>query len=180
MAHLPLWSIGQLKEDLCDQIIAEMSGIGEAKDASMGFDGSEKDHATRNTTVRFGDQTYWANDVFESFALHANKECKWDYDINHRENIQFAEYGPEQHYSWHTDTFTLSGNATDRKITTVCLLNDDFEGGQFQVRLYGEFTAPLKKGTIIAFPAILEHRVIPVTSGIRYSATMWFGGPRFR
>jgi PKHD-type hydroxylase len=94
--------------------------------------------------------------------------------------VQFAEYGPEQHYAWHTDTFALAGKPTDRKITIVCLLNDEFEGGQFQVRLYNDYTAPLEKGTIIAFPSILEHRVIPVTSGIRYSATMWFSGPRFR
>jgi predicted 2-oxoglutarate/Fe(II)-dependent dioxygenase YbiX len=38
----------------------------------------------------------------------------------------------------------------------------------------------MSHGTIIAFPPILEHRVIPVTSGVRYSATMWFNGPRFR
>jgi len=49
-----------------------------------------------------------------------------------------------------------------------------------KVRLYNNYTAPLEKGTIIAFPSILEHRVIPVTSSIRYSATMWFNGPRFR
>ena len=179
MAHLPLWYLGKLDGDTCNQIIAEMSGI-EVKDATMGVDGAEKNHATRNTNVRFGGSDYWLNDRFESFAMQANKECKWDYHVTSRENIQFAEYGPEQHYAWHTDTFALSGAPTDRKITIVCLLNDEFEGGEFQVRLYSDYTAPLEKGTIIAFPSILEHRVIPVTSGIRYSATMWFSGPRFR
>jgi PKHD-type hydroxylase len=179
MSHLPLWYLGKLDGDKCNQIIAEMSGI-EVKDASMGIDGAEKNHETRNTKVRFGGPNYWLNDLFESFAMYANTECKWDYDISNRENIQFAEYGPEQHYAWHTDTFALSGKPTDRKITIVCLLNDDFEGGKFQVRLYNDYDAPLEKGTIIAFPSILEHRVIPVTSGIRYSATMWFSGPRFR
>jgi PKHD-type hydroxylase len=94
--------------------------------------------------------------------------------------VQFAEYGPEQHYAWHTDTFTLSGKPIERKVSVVCLLNDDFEGGEFEVRLYNNYQAPLKKGTMIAFPSILEHRVVPVTSGIRYSATVWFNGPRFR
>jgi PKHD-type hydroxylase len=62
----------------------------------------------------------------------------------------------------------------------VCLLNDGFEGGEFEVRLYNDYKAPLVKGTMIAFPSILEHRVLPVLSGLRYSATMWFSGPRFR
>lgn len=179
MAHLPIWYTSQLDSATCDQIIAELSGI-EVRDASMGVAGDTYDKTTRNTNVRFGGDNYWLGDRFEQFALEANKVCKWDYHITGRENVQFAEYGPEQHYAWHTDTFTLVGTPTDRKITVVCLLNDEFEAGEFQVRLYSDYTAPLKKGTMIAFPSILEHRVIPVTSGIRYSATMWFNGPRFR
>jgi PKHD-type hydroxylase len=179
MAHLPLWYLGKLDSDTCNRIVAEMSGI-EVRFAAMGIDGEGKDAKTRDTNVRFASSDYWLNSVFESFAREANQVCKWDYDFTGHENIQFAEYGPEQHYTWHTDTFALAGAPTDRKITVVCLLNDEFEGGQFQVRLYNDYTAPLEKGTIIAFPSILEHRVIPVTSGIRYSATMWFNGPRFR
>lgn len=179
MSHLPLWYIGKLDSDTCNQIIAELSGI-EVRDATMGVDGSDKDVSTRNTNVRFAATDYWLGKNFENFATEANKNCGWEYHITGRENIQFAEYGPEQHYAWHTDTFTLAGKPTERKLSVVCLLNDDFEGGQFQVRLYNDYDAPLEKGTIIAFPSILEHRVIPVTSGIRYSATMWFNGPRFR
>jgi len=179
MAHLPLWYTSEMDSDTCNQIIAELSGI-EVRDATMGVDGTEKDTRTRNTNVRFGGDNYWLGDKFEQFAHEANKVCKWEYHITGRENVQFAEYGPEQHYAWHTDTFALAGVPTDRKITVVCLLNDEFEGGEFQVRLYSDYTAPLKKGTMIAFPSILEHRVIPVTSGVRYSATMWFNGPRFR
>ena len=71
---------------------------------------------------------------------------------------------------------------TDRKITVICLMNDpsEFEGGELQIRLYGDFTPELKKGSLIAFPSVLEHRVTPVTKGVRYSATMWLSGPRFR
>lgn len=179
MSHLPLWYLGKLDGDICNQIIAELSGI-EPREATMGVAGQDKNITTRNTKVRFGGSDYWLNDQFESFAMHANQECKWDYAVTGRENIQFAEYGPEQHYAWHTDTFTLAGTPIERKISVVCLLNDEFEGGEFEVRLYNDYKAPLEKGSMIAFPSILEHRVIPVTSGIRYSATMWFNGPRFR
>ena len=179
MAHLPLWYTAEMDSDTCNQIIAELSGI-EVREATMGVSGTDKNLSSRNTNIRFGGADYWLGDKFEQFALEANKACRWEYHITGRENVQLAEYGPEQHYAWHTDTFTLAGNPTERKITVVCLLNDEFEGGEFQVRLYSDYTAPLKKGTMIAFPSILEHRVIPVTSGVRYSATMWFNGPRFR
>jgi PKHD-type hydroxylase len=118
--------------------------------------------------------------VFAQQVAKANKECGWEYHLTGSERVQFAEYGQDNHYTWHTDTFTLSGKPEDRKITVVCLLNDEFQGGDFEVRLYNDYNAGLKKGTIIAFPSILEHRVLPVVSGTRYSATMWFNGPRFR
>jgi len=64
----------------------------------------------------------------------------------------------------------------------VCMMSDpvDFEGGALQLRMYQEFTPPMTKGTIIAFPSFLEHQVTPVTKGVRYTATMWLSGPRFK
>jgi PKHD-type hydroxylase len=179
MAHLPIWYLGKLDNDTCNQAIAELSGI-DMRDAAIGIDGAELNKKTRDTNVRFAERDFWLAKDLSNLAMQANTECRWNYDITSSENVQFAEYGPEQHYAWHTDTFTLSGNPVERKITVVCLLNDEFEGGKFQLRLYNDYDAPLEKGTMIAFPSILEHRVVPVTSGIRYSATMWFSGPRFR
>jgi PKHD-type hydroxylase len=61
-------------------------------------------------------------------------------------------------------------------------LNDpkEFLGGEFKVRLYQEYIAPLQKGSVVAFPSILGHCVTPVISGVRYSATMWLNGEKFR
>lgn len=179
MSHLPIWYLGQLGHEMCDRVVEELSVIKD-KDATMGVDGAELDVATRKTKVRFAEAGYWLEGIFERFAAEANKHCKWEYHITGAERVQFAEYGPEHHYGWHTDTFTLSGQPTDRKVSVICLLNDGFEGGDFEVRLYSDYRAPLVKGSMIAFPSILEHRVIPVLSGTRYSATMWFNGPRFR
>lgn len=181
MTHLPLWYLGQIPHDICDQIINELSALPQ-RDATMGVDGETQDNQQRSTSVVFASQDYWFSDTMERFAFEANKACCWDYLINSREAIQFAKYGANQHYDWHIDTFPLSGKLTDRKVSVVCLLNDptEFEGGQFQARLYQEYTVPLVKGSMIAFPSIVEHRVIPVTAGFRYSATMWVHGPRFR
>lgn len=179
MSHLPIWFMGQLDLELCDKVVAELA-VAEAKDATLGVDGAATDLLTRKTKVRFADDGYWLENVFAQQVAKANKECGWEYHLTGSERVQFAEYGQDNHYAWHTDTFTLSGKPVDRKITVVCLLNDEFEGGEFEVRLYNDYKAGLQKGTIIAFPSILEHRVLPVVSGTRYSATMWFNGPRFR
>lgn len=179
MSHLPIWYLGQLDTEMCDRVVQELSPS-KTKPAAMGVDGEETNLATRKTKVHFAQPGYWLEGIFERFAMEANRECKWQYHVTCAERVQFAQYEIDHHYAWHTDIFTLSGKPDDRKITVVCLLNDEFEGGNFEVRLYGDYVAPLKKGTIIAFPSILEHRVTPVTSGVRYSATMWLSGPRFR
>lgn len=181
MKHLPLWYLSEIPTDKCDKLVEELSCL-PARDATMGITGDRLAHAHRDTEVRFAPFDYPFSSEMQSFAEFSNRECSWGYDIQGREAIQFAKYGPNQHYEWHVDNFPLSGTDTDRKVTVVCLLNDpsEFEGGDFQVRLYTDYTAPLKKGSIIAFPSILEHRVTPVLSGVRYSATMWLNGPRFR
>jgi hypothetical protein len=179
MKHLPLWYLGKIESNLCDTIVHELLPT-ESKGATMGVKGEETNTNTRNTIVRFADAGYWLGNVFSKFVSEANNECQWQYDIDGSECVQFAEYNEGHHYTWHTDTFTLSGKPVDRKITVVTLLNDDFFGGQFDIRLYGEYEVPLQKGSMVAFPSILEHRVRPIVSGKRYSATMWFNGPRFR
>ena len=173
--------MGVVPEDICDKAVEDFSSL-PSKDASMGSEGEVQNHAHRNTAVRFAGSAHWFEAYMRPFVFAGNKECKWDLHITDNENIQFAEYGPEQHYNWHVDTFPLSGMPYDRKVTVVCLLNDpsEFTGGEFQIRLYSEYTAPLVKGSVIAFPSFLEHRVVPVTSGVRKSATMWLRGPRFR
>jgi PKHD-type hydroxylase len=181
MAHLPIWYINTIPHNTCDKLVAELSSL-PSKDATMGIDGDQLQHSTRNTNVRFAEQGHWFESALKQTAYEGNEACKWEYLVTGSEAIQFAEYGVNQHYHWHTDTFTLSGNPTERKLTVVCLLNDpsEFEGGEFQVRLYNDYTAPLTKGSVIAFPSILEHRVTPVLSGVRHSATIWLNGPRFR
>ena len=181
MEHLPVWYLGQVPIVDCDKAYLEYMQI-IAQDASLGTGGARRDHNIRNTTVRFAPKHNWFGDKMYQYGLLANKECKWDFDINDFEAVQFAEYRIDQKYNWHMDTFPLSGQPTDRKVTVVCMMSEptDFEGGALQLRLYKEYVPIMTKGTIIAFPSFIEHQVTPVTKGIRYTATMWLSGPRFR
>lgn len=179
--HQPIWHLGQIPTEVCDLASAEYMQL-QSRDATMGANGDELSHANRNTTVRFAPPDHWFGNMLRGYGLRANKECAWGFDITDHEAVQFAQYGVDQHYDWHVDNFPLAGLPTDRKVSVVCLMNDpsEFEAGEFQVRLYADYTAPLVKGSVIAFPSILQHRVVPVTAGLRMSATMWLSGPRFK
>lgn len=181
MSHLPIWYIAQIPTEVCCAAETEYLAL-TPKAATTGEDGAELSHLIRNTIVRFAQPDHWFGHMLRGYALRANKECGWDYEVTEHEAVQYASYGVGQHYDWHTDTFTLSGQPLDRKISVVCLMSDpsEFEAGNLQLRLYSEYTAPLVKGSVIAFPSVIEHRVVPVTSGVRTSATMWLSGPRFR
>ena len=181
MAHLPVWYLGQIPEEDCNKAFEEFIKL-PSQDATMGKNSDHKDHSTRNTTIRFADKINWFGLQMLDFGTFANTECKWNWDINEYEAVQFAEYAINQKYNWHVDNFPLHGGNTDRKVTVVCLMNDpfEFEGGLLQLRLYNEYTPELKKGSIIAFPSVIEHQVTPVTKGVRYTATMWISGPRFK
>jgi PKHD-type hydroxylase len=179
--HLPLWQIGQIPPAVCDLATANYMTL-EPKDATMGNKGEELSHLNRNTTVRFAPIDDWFGHMLRGFGLYANKVCNWGFEINDHEAVQFAHYGQGQHYNWHTDNFPLMGLSTDRKVSVVCLMCDpsEFEAGELQLRFRQDYTAPLVKGSVIAFPSIVEHRVTPVTAGMRSSATMWLNGPRFK
>ena len=61
-------------------------------------------------------------------------------------------------------------------------LLDSFEGGEFEFCCYDggecEITPiELKAGDMIFFTSGTEHRVTPVTKGVRYSLVSWFLGP---
>jgi len=72
-----------------------------------------------------------------------------------------------------------------RKLSIVMLLNNpvkDFSGGEFELNINNEqkpLVPEMNKGTIIAFPSFLLHRVKPVYLGVRKSIVIWVEGPRF-
>jgi PKHD-type hydroxylase len=181
MTHLPIWYIGQIPTDVCDAAVREFMTI-TPQDAAMGTAGEHQDKTHRDTVLRFAPTGHWFGGIMYEHGMAANKINSWDYDITGHENVQFGSYGPAGHYGWHTDTFPLCGLPVERKVSVICLLSDpsEYEGGDLQIKLYQEYTADLKKGDMIAFPSMLEHRVVPIQSGARNSAVVWLNGPRMR
>lgn len=82
------------------------------------------------------------------------------------------------HYDWHID---IGPGDFFRKLSLVLMVNDDYEGGDLQIRNGAEpLTVEKKKGRVYAFPSYVLHRVTAVTKGKRISLVSWVSGPKFR
>ena len=139
----------------------------------------------------------WAIDLIWPYMMRANENAGWNFDITAVESMQVTKYRSGGFYNWHKDGSSdclsvydmpnnkfLHGNV--RKLSMSILLNSNYEGGEFQFSTSsnGENKVSTPKfknaGSIIIFPSFLEHRVLPVTKGTRYSLVAWFLGPPFK
>lgn len=142
-----------------------------------------EENVRENEVVWIRDQ--WVYDLVGPYMVKANDIAEWKYDIHSSEDIQISRYKEEDYYSWHRDGKGKQQNRI-RKLSMTVLLNDDYEGGEFQFANYSEekcnihTPVPNRRGTVIVFPSDTEHRVKPVTKGIRYSLVAWFLGPPFK
>ena len=103
-------------------------------------------------------------------------------NIQITENAQFTEYPVGGFYDWHMDCDVYMAHEPPvRKISMTILLSheDQFEGGDLELMAPGK-KAKLRQGHAIMFASFLNHRVAPVTRGVRQSLVMWFGGTPFR
>jgi PKHD-type hydroxylase len=146
----------------------------------------------RNSEVHWTTEQ-WLYDLIWPYMEEANEVSGWKLAVMSAEVLQVTRYKKGEYYNWHKDGPSDSLSAYDnpansfidgkvRKISFSLILNDDFEGGDFEFCSYeaGEsMITPIKakRGDMIFFPSGMEHRVRPVTKGTRYSLVGWFVGP---
>jgi PKHD-type hydroxylase len=148
---------------------------------------------TRISQVNFhsrNDQNSWIFDLINLGIEEINSKF-FHFDLHGYDNFQYSEYhGSESgKYNFHMDIFMNDESCKlplTRKLSLVILLSEpevDFEGGEFQINDSSEEnlkTLNMRKGTLIAFPSFMIHRVKPVTKGIRRSLVIWVEGPKFK
>jgi len=139
----------------------------------------------------------WIYDIIRPYMEEANEHAGWKYDIKGAEGMQISRYKKGGFQAFHRDgagdhlsAYDIPNNKVMhghvRKLSMTVLLNDDYEGGEFQFATYSKeeciiYTPEFNKiGSIIMFPSYIEHGVTPVTKGIRYSLVTWFVGPPFK
>jgi PKHD-type hydroxylase len=127
--------------------------------------------------------TVWIYDKLAGVASDVNDQF-FGFDLSaFEEKLQFTVYDSkegEQHYDWHIDS--LGKGTVQRKLSAVMLLSDpmDFEGGDLWINGFRRETLPKVKGRVYFFPSYTQHRVTPVTQGVRRSLVSWIIGPEFR
>ena len=150
----------------------------------MGNPGAGTDTNKRVTTISwlpFDEMKEMYNDV-NKFIQRANLNHFGFEDIQITEQAQFTEYPVGGFYDWHMDCdVNMAHEPPVRKITMTLLLSheNEFEGGDLELMAPGKF-AKLKQGHAVIFASFLNHRVAPVTRGVRQSLVMWFGGKPFK
>lgn len=148
------------------------------------------DKGIRRSKVSFdqcNDKNQWIFDRLNGIIENLNARF-FNFDINGYDTIQYSEYHASENgkYDWHVDMYVGEIPPTDietRKLSLVLWLNDDYEGGDFELictSLDSPVTIPKEKGKLIIFPSFLFHRVTPVTKGVRKSLVAWIYGPKFK
>ena len=153
-----------------------------------------------DSKVRISDVAWiadqWVYDTIWPFMQEANDEAGWGYHIKAAESMQITRYRKGGFYNFHRDgngdqlsAYNNPENAFThghvRKLSMTTLLSDSYEGGEFQFASYAKEECVISTpefntvGSIVVFPSSMEHRVSPVTKGIRHSLVTWFVGPTF-
>ena len=120
-------------------------------------------------------------DDINIFIQKINKNYFGFENIQITEKAQIAEYSKGGFYGLLTDTsLGMDKEPPVRKLSMTLLLNvpSEFEGGDLQIA--NRTMPPMKRGHAAIFASFLQHRITPVTHGVRKSLVMWFGGTPFK
>jgi len=100
------------------------------------------------------------------------------YQINFdNSTFQFTEYKEGEYYNWHTDSSPDFN--TERYCSVVIQLNDEYIGGGLELIIPDSKPVEIFQfengvGNLFVFLSSIQHRVMPVESGVRYSLVNWF------
>ncbi len=121
----------------------------------------------------------WVYEKMDAAVNAANRG--YHFDLAGFETFQVATYDAGGYYDWHMDLG--KGPASTRKLGITLQLSEsgDYDGGDLEFRGGGAPpVAPREIGTVIVFPAFMQHRITPVARGVRKSLVAWIHGEAFR
>jgi PKHD-type hydroxylase len=143
---------------------------------------------SKSNLFRLNEDNYFIFNKFNIIIDYLNINF-FNYDLIGYDYIQYAVYESKEnsHFDWHQDASIKPSQVGDtflnRKLSISFLLNDDFDGGNFEFNFHRECDAvpiEIEKNSLIAFPSYRIHRIKPVTKGVRKSLVIWVEGPKFK
>jgi PKHD-type hydroxylase len=183
-----IWEVwaGALTSAECDAIVSGAERYAPAE-ATIGFtDTLRSDNGYRTSTVRWFDTAREKSlvDRVMEFVRSSNR-TNFGVDVEAPYELQFTEYRANNngHYDWHQDVWMESPRPYARKLSVVVQLSapEEYKGGEFEFfGIQSPGAAFAGRGSLLIFPSFLQHRVLPVTDGIRRSLVTWVEGPNWR
>jgi PKHD-type hydroxylase len=179
--------------DICDQVISYALKL-EQQMPTLGYDSGSQNENFRRSRVRWIDvnvnpEFTFIYDLMWKALIKINQDW-FSFNVTSLPPMQFTEYEEsyQGEYQLHQDVFWVNGGSTHRKISLVLQLSDpaNYEGGNLMFEKVGsepsnaDYEAMRARGTIVAFPSFVYHKLTPVTRGKRYSLVAWFEGPKFQ
>lgn len=205
MAHQTIWYFTGLSEKIISCIEEDLESFENEMHESI-LTGNVVNKNIRNSHNTWIPTTHWTAGLVWHYVERANRE-NFLYDIDHidGEAMQYTRYGPGEYYKWHTDADISTSYKPDtregktwetpenylnkkcekiRKLSFILQLSnpEDYEGGNVQFLGPGKksYFLPRERGTVAIFDSRSDHRVLPVTNGVRRSLVGWVVGPRWR
>lgn len=176
-----IWQYGPcVNSEKCKFLIDYFHNSPDVADAKIGDINNQVVHEHRKTRLCWIPERESITLFLFTHGLIANHKAAWGFDIETSEKTQIGEYLIGGHYDWHRDEeFFNKEKGNHRKVSVVMQLSnpDDYEGGDLILDYSQQIRASRERGSIVAFPSELMHKVTPVTRGVRYSATLWLSGP---
>jgi PKHD-type hydroxylase len=173
---------GALSKEFCRSALKQVDWA-TSEVAVVGQENSVIDPEKRRTDIIWQDPMQPLGCIARTYIDIANQAAGWGYGLSNQEQTQIGRYksADEGHYDWHMDAGPPI-DGVQRKLSISILLSDpsEFEGGELQFKGIEDQKILTKQGSIVVFPSFIEHKVTPVTKGVRYSAVTWASGPSFR
>ena len=168
---------------LCKEIIDLSSTLKKEQGKIYSKDARDYDKKRRHSTISwipFNKMQPMYDDLIH-LIQKINRNHFGFSNVQITEPAQVSEYSKGQFYHWHTDSsIDMVAEPPVRKLSMTLLLNDPskFEGGNLEIA--GKNLSPMKQGHAAIFASFLQHRVTPVTKGVRKSLVVWFSGEPFK
>ena len=109
-------------------------------------------------------------------------DAKFQFAIDFLQPLEYLTYNKDSYFDWHVDGPMKEDNIhAIRKISCSILLNEDYEGGDFNFncKQHGWNIGRIKKNSGLFFCSMLPHTITPVIGGVRKSLVSWACGPNF-
>jgi len=172
-----------LSKEFCRSVLEQVDWATAITAEVHNAENSVIDTTARRTDIIWQDMMQPLGCIARTYIDAANQASGWGYGLSSQEATQIGRYKctDEGYYDWHIDSAPPK-NGMQRKLSISILLTDpsEFEGGELQFKGIEDQKILTKQGSIVVFPSFIEHKVTPVTKGVRYSAVTWASGPSFR